>query len=496
MNIIHLIYMNKNIIENLYKNQTYFDQYGSSIILLIIIILVLIIVCMYCYVMVHIQPIKENWVAERCNLYNIPFAGFINKPDNMSINDYTLSNFNYCTQNILTSISGVMLEPITYVISSLKNILDGIENSINSIRAMFNNLRTDIESISKEIMGRLMNIMIPIQQIIISFKDLFGKIQGTMTAGLFTLLGSYYALKSLMGAILQFIITILIAMAVMIAFFWIIPFTWGAAISMTTIFIALSIPLIIIMAFMMDVLKVQTSLSIPTLSVPSVKCFDKNTLIQIENKSYKKIIDIYVGEKLSNGDEVTAKIKVETKGSNMYYLHGIIVSDSHLVKYLNTWIRVHLHPDAIKIDTYNEPYLYCLNTKTKYILINNIVFTDWDEVLRESDCINMDNSPIYDTGFIENTVINLYDGNKKQIKNINVGDILENGEKVYGIVEINGKNVNKQNNHYLGKNSCINKEIIHLNIKQNKLYHLLTDTLTFKLNNNIFCHYNANIDLF
>ena len=56
-----------------------------------------------------------------------------------------------------------------------------------------------------------MNVMVTLMQIIINFKDFVSKTQGTMTAGLFTFLGSYYTLKSLMGAIAQFIVTILIA---------------------------------------------------------------------------------------------------------------------------------------------------------------------------------------------------------------------------------------------------------------------------------------------
>jgi hypothetical protein len=97
-----------------------------------------------------------------------------------------------------------------------------------------------------------------------------------MTAGLFTMLGSYYTLKALMGAIAQFIISILIALAVMIAIFWIFPFTWGVAATSTSIFVALAIPMAIILAFMVDVLHVNTSYSIP-----KIKCFDKNTIIDM-----------------------------------------------------------------------------------------------------------------------------------------------------------------------------------------------------------------------
>jgi hypothetical protein len=44
-----------------------------------------------------------------------------------------------------------------------------------------------------------------------------------------------------LGAVAQFIISILIALAVIIVVLWIIPFTWGAAVANTVIFVALAI---------------------------------------------------------------------------------------------------------------------------------------------------------------------------------------------------------------------------------------------------------------
>jgi hypothetical protein len=45
----------------------------------------------------------------------------------------------------------------------------------------------------------------------IALMDTFQKIQGTMTAGLYTMLGSYYTLQALMGAIIELIIKILVS---------------------------------------------------------------------------------------------------------------------------------------------------------------------------------------------------------------------------------------------------------------------------------------------
>jgi hypothetical protein len=398
-----------------------------------------------------------------------------------------------------------------------------IKNDIQSVRAMFDKVRTMFQQVSQEIMGRIINITIPLQQIVISFKDLLSKIQGVMTAGLFTALGSYYTLKSLLGAIAQFIITILIALAIIIAVLWIIPFTWGFAVANTVIFIAIAIPMAVILAFMVDVLHVQTNLSIPR-----VKCFDKDTEIRMNDGSIKKISEIKTGDILIDNNEVTACIKVESKGSSMYNLDDIVVSNSHIVKYMGKWIPVSKHPDAIKYAYYTEPYLYCLNTSNKTIQINKYTFTDWDEIydndideILVNPFVHINNlNDIHckiDSGFKEDTKIKLSDGTLRDIKNINVGDILENGEVVYGIVEINGKNIDEQFEYNLGKDLVIegtsnlvicDKKINHtstltinknnkklLNKKHDKLYHLLTSKDSFYVGNVRFYDYNAAIDI-
>ena len=507
----------KNIIH-MYDKLTYFDQYGGSFILFIIITIILILLVSYFYTMINIQPIINDWTNQRCKPTIIPFAGLISRPEGVSANDYTYQNFNYCTQNILSNITGFSVQPLSYITNVLQSIANIIKESIQQVREMFDKVRTSMQSVSQEIMGRLMNIMIPLQEIIISFRDLIGKIQGTMTAGLFTLLGSYYTLKALMGAIAQFIISILIALAVMIAAFWSFPFTWGAAIANTAIFIAISIPMAIILAFMINVLKVKTNLKIP-----KVKCFDKNTLLEMNDGTFKKIIDINVGEKLKNNNNITSKFKVITEGSKMYILNGVIVSNSHIVKYGDKWIYVSEHPNAIQLKLYNEDYLYCLNTTNKIIEINGIIFTDWDEIyndtldkiIKHTPSKNINDIHKYlDYGFTPNTQIKLKNGVITKICNININDTLENGEKVYGLVEINclkegvnryslgnnnyidGFNINSNTNYFLNE-----KLIINLNNKYNplrdiKLYNLLTDKGSFKISNIIFFDYNSAIDQF
>jgi hypothetical protein len=333
-----------------------------------------------------------------------------------------------------------------------------------------------------------------------------------------------------MGAIAQFIVTILIALAAMIAMLWAVPFTWGAAGVNTAIFVAISVPMALILTFMSKTLKIQSNLKIP-----KIKCFDKNTLLKMNDGSVKSIYEIEIGDLLFNNNEVTGKIKVITEGSQMYNLNDVIVSDSHIVKYNDEWIPVSNHPESKILFSYKEPFLYCLNTTSKIIEINDIFFTDWDEIYDQEDInkfnlllsLKFDNTYKFKTedihkyldgGFVGSSIVQLKNKNKVEIKNIQIGDILEDGEKVFGLVEINGKNISEQCIYYLGNNKrfeggcnlilCdktinlfttldldISNKLIQPN-KENKLYHLLTDKQTLNVNKMKFFHYNTSIDFF
>lgn len=499
-------------LTDLYNNLSYFDQYGSSVLLLILVTVVLFILCSYCFVFINAQPIKDDWINQRCKPSVLPFAGLINKPDNMSATDFTKQNFDYCTQNIVKGVTGNAVQPLTFVTDSLTAVYQSVQSSLNSAREMFNKVRKSLGSVAEEIMGRMMNVMTPLIAILVSMRDVLAKTQGVMTSALMTSLGSYFTLKSLLGAILQLIITILIGYAAIIASLWAVPFTWGLASVNTGIYIALSIPAALIIAFMVEVLHVKTSLKIPKL-----KCFDKNTLLTMKNMTLKTIEEVQVGDVLDGDNIITAKVKVCTEGSTMYTLNNVIVSNSHSVKYGEKWICVEKHPDAIKIanDDYKEPYLYCLNTSSKMIVINNTCFSDWDtlfeheidffkNLIERKYCIphfsTYDIHRHFDGGFVGTTKIILHDGQVKPIQEIKVGDLLEQGEKVYGLVEVKNDIVNNKKYFHLGKDDNFRLKLYaddaDCSWYPGPLFHLLTDKGSFKVGERIFLDYNSLIDSF
>ena len=242
-----------NKIGDLYNHSTYSEKNGGSIFMTVLILFVFFIALSYYYVMAQAKPIKDNWVNERCSPAVMPFAGLINKPEGQSAFDFTGENFSFCTQNIIKDITGIFLIPINAATNVILMMFQQIAEAIQIVRNIVNNIRKAFAGVSKQIFDRVLNILIPLQKIIISTKDMFGKVQGILTACLFTFMGVYNTMMTGIKATWELMIIILIAITVAIIILVAIIFTIPAGL----VGIALYIPVAIIMITM--ILKLYSS---------------------------------------------------------------------------------------------------------------------------------------------------------------------------------------------------------------------------------------------
>lgn len=445
------------VIGETYDQLTYLDLYGQSVLVFVLVTIVVILVFVGCKVVRVKEQLAKNWVAERCKPMNLPFAGWINAPKGTSAVQYTKDNFHYCLNQILQESSSTALQPYQYMLSSLTQIFGKMGESLNQTREASASLRNGIGSFASNVMGRLLNIVIPIQTMFIALMDTFQKIQGVMTASLYTMMGSYNTLQSLMGAIIELIIKLLVVMAALIVGLWASPVTFPAAASMSAVFVSISVPLAIIVAFMSQVLHVKTGAKIPKL--PKMRCFDPYTPIPLLHNQRQYMKDIKPGTVLADGSYVTATMKVTAKDLPMFQLNGTIVSGNHMVYYkpmhgladhdanaaAGRWISVSDHPLAkpIPMVDYKEAYVYCLNTSNKQIQLGDgLVYADWDELYGENlefvlSCNFIERrsniSKSLDRCFHRRSMVRLLYGSKR-IDEIRIGDHVWNGGIVYGIV--------------------------------------------------------------
>lgn len=512
-------------IGTLYDDVGFSDKYGGSIIITGITIIVFFLLVSYFNVMINLEPIKKDWVNQRCTPGILPFAGLINPPPGISAFQYTSDNFAQCTQSILQQVTGVFLLPIDFFVQAINGVFNMVNEALNTIREMLNMIRIKVRTIAEDVMGKILNIMIPVQKMFMSINDLFGKIQGILASGLFTALGTYYTMKSAVGAFYQFVVFLLFALAALVIAFWMIPFTWGIAITMTVVFIAIAIPL----GMIGESLRSAFDLSLP--GMPGKPgCFSKNTVIQTI-KGPVLIENLKIGTILENKSVVTATMKINANTHDMYTLGNIIVSGEHKVIHKKSMIPVSEHPKSTKIYDFKDPIIYCFSTNTKYIHLNNIIFTDWDEITKKdikelhincksyiSNKYSKDMSFIHknlEGGFYKKTRIELRDGSFKKISEIKLMDTLKNGELVLGVVEVDGSDI-RQYSYYFNKNiqihggpnlqiydenlgilhtldSQINKHTVN---KSKKLYQLITNTGRFTIHGRVFYDYNGALDSF
>jgi len=516
----------KNIekISNLYTNLTYFDDYSETIGIYVFITLAAILVCVYCYVMIRAETIKKDWINQRCKPNIIPFAGLINKPDNMTATEYTVENFSYCTNDIMKSISKTSLSPFTQITNQMTNIASVFNESLNVIRELSSSMKDSLGGATDVISEKVKAVGAPLQHVFSIFKIILAKINGVLTVCMYSVLGMYSALKVLVNSIVDMSVGVLLTIAGIIIAFMVLAFVPFVGPIFASLAAVMTVGYAFCLAMLVPLITVLTSATkAPSASLKA--CFNPSVEITMNDGTTKRIVDIQVGDILSDSNVVTAKFKLSSFGSEMYSLNDVIVSHSHTVYYKDKWIPMSNHPDAVKIVNYTEPYIYCLNTSSKEIIINGMHFVDWDEIYTDEHIDNLRthakfNGSIHtemDSGFIGNAKIVLNDGTSKEIRNIQIGDILQHGERVYGLVEIKADDL-KQYKYNFGNNVFIdggpNLTVCDPNVsftttmdiretmkvlkrnQEDKLYHILTDKQKFTYNGVRFYDYNASIDLF
>jgi hypothetical protein len=512
-------------INKLYDNLSFFELHFQSILIILLVTIVVIFSLFASRIKSQSNLLKNNWEAERCKPYIIPFAGIINPSIGQTMVEYTLQNFNYCVSKAL-SISFPTATASYDLDGTLNGVLSGSEGiDMSSFTSIIDELKKSVDDAIERVKNKLANSTVPLQQTIYTMQDMFARLQAIFIAGIYTSLGNGLILKSLMSQFLASISKIFYLLLVVITALYVIPGTQGLAVATTVV----TMPLLVATASIN--LTMGRAYGLNPAKLPTIKkCFDKNTLLKMDNGEHKLLKDIQIGDVLVDSNVVTATIKLDSKFVRMYNVNGVIVSEFHKVKYGNGWVPISKYPHKSQVEMYSEPYIYCLNTTNKIIKVNGLEFLDWDEVyhshlLKVLNYKNVQITPnihtLLDGGFCGDTMVRLYSKQLICIKDIKPGDKLINGAVVYGTVKIKADNVSNFAEYSLGQrntfrggpnlifydsygkiHTTMNVDDILKNPdhsisylkKQNVLYHLLTDKESFYVGNIKFKDYNSLID--
>jgi hypothetical protein len=258
--------------------------------------------------------IKENWPVYRCN------------PPYWIFSDNISEDFTYCVQNTQMNMMGYLLQPLNYMVTSLTSVGSGLNESINNVRIMFSSIRNFISDIIQSVFGVFLNLIVEFQKMIISIKDMVGKMIGIVVTILYVLDGSIKTMNS----------------------------AWNGP---------------------------------PGQLVKALgSCFHPNTLITLSNGKQYRMEDLPLGSELQDGAKVFSVMKIDnSKKEPVYKINtgkqDVLVTGEHFVfnKTNKKWIQVkdyenaHIQPDII------PEYFTCLITTSRHIQIENELFWDWED---------------------------------------------------------------------------------------------------------------------
>jgi hypothetical protein len=391
-----------NIIQ-MYSGLTYVQVYGNQIAWVLFFTIAEILFIVYFYLKKNTKAFQEKWTDVRCDWNVMPFAGFINKPEDKTIVEYTQENYNYCTSQSLEKSMNNHFESTFKTQQQINDMISGSNDLAAKNIAVSNTSNTDVNDNINDATSTVYQIFNLLHVGFIIFTDTLTKLTDVLkTTANFGMTGITWAtlfFKMMISAVMTLLIILFVATVIpAMPIFWLIfPLVYA---------ILFAFLLTVSSSFEHTVFMIADEFSkvepfTPMKTQPKLNlCFGENTRIQTTN-GYKKIKNVKVGDVLKNGSRVTATFK--TVVTPVFNLKGIIVSGEHYVKY-GGWIKVKEHPESVPGE-YKGKYLYCLNATSKTITIRGNEFLDWDDLIPEKMehalkfYKTRKNIHLYDTGF-------------------------------------------------------------------------------------------------
>ena len=431
-------------VQSLYDPLGYLDLYGGSVLAVALVTVAAIVVTGALRALAAKEALAADWDNNRCRPEVLPIAGYIVRSDDKTPAEATRDNLDACMQSILAGGMANNTKPLEGTLGGITALYNAMSLAVQNIRTVVHTIRNGVKNFTEDVLQRSMNVIVPIQGMMVSLMDTFGKIQGVMVAGLYSVLGGYFTLQSTMGAIIALLIKMLGVLAVIIAGLWITPVTWGAAGTMTAVFTSIAVPLAVIVAVLTKVLHVKGG-KIPGL--PKMRCFDPATEIEMVDGRMKPISTLSVGDCLRGQNYVTAVFELSAQDLDMVNIHGTVVSGNHHLRHPGGGgriVRAREHPDAERLPDYTGDTLFCLNTSQKKISCGGVEYADWDDLLNSRNLAAVLDAIHYskpeeihaalDHGFCGDQQIVLANGDAGLICDARIGDVLLGNAVVYGTV--------------------------------------------------------------
>tara|TARA_B100001123_G_C15186497_1_gene977530 strand:+ start:27 stop:917 length:891 start_codon:yes stop_codon:yes gene_type:complete len=291
----------------------------QDILLTFLIFLIFGTLIIYNIVMIKIRDVTQNWKKYRCQPAYMPWA---------SIFGYNAkANFDNCVKEEQKKNMDKFLEPVNNTLSSIERGTSGNNETISTIKSFLNDMRTQLEKNIKRVFTVFLGTIMPIQHILIRFRDLTMKMVASMAVLLYMGDGTN---KTLISA-------------------------WNSDAG----------------------------------GVLRTMCFHPETLIDMSDGSLEYIKNVKVGDRLKHGVPVlgTLILKGNDENNPFYMLYSketksyIYVTGSHMIynEEKGKFIKVDNPATGAFPTDKRASNMYCLITDNHLIYAGEYIFWDWED---------------------------------------------------------------------------------------------------------------------
>jgi hypothetical protein len=344
----------------------------------------------------QLKEISKNWDKYRCQPQYMATASLFGKDTN--------ENFNFCTQKVFKDQVPGVVGPMYKIMAQGTGVMSTILDTANSLRLGLATLVGGITNIVQDFTSRLTQFFFAIRTQVQRMRSMMFRVYGTMFA-------MFYMVFSGITAAQNF---------------------FDSGIGKFLSFIA---------------------------------CFPPSTPIDLADGRQVAISDIKIGDVMTGGHVCTGTFRFYADGTDMVRIGTLIVSSTHYVLHEGKWIMAGEHPDAVSHGKWSggtqEP-LICLNTNTHQMIIGGLTLRDYDETEEGDEATErfVERSlnggdeggaerPWSDYGPLlhPTTKIRLADGRQLAAADLQLGDKVEGGGQVHGIMRKRTDETTKYNIH-------------------------------------------------
>jgi hypothetical protein len=331
--------------------------------------------------------VLRDWETRRCEFPIMVAARFF-KPDTdpRTPSEFSSENFEFCTKRFTDSFLSVMMAPVTWLFAKDVNLAGGAMGALKQVREVTQRVYTAFTTYLTSYLEKYKRSMGGLRRILIYLKM---AVQRMSAIALSTIYMGMTMFRGMVTSIQVVVRVILIICAIMIAILILLWFVLFPVIPIIMSTLTAVIALVMTLSVVMS-----GSLAADAESKKGGFCFAQGTRVRVVREevcSTLPIEEIQVGDVLSDGGRVTARMEMTSDGVAWYSLEGIFVSGDHMVESEEGWGWVKNDKRAVpSVPPPSCSSVYCFNTTTRCIPIasrktgKTIRFRDWEE-FEESD---------------------------------------------------------------------------------------------------------------